>query len=106
MEGTYLQLKRFKHDILDESVEKYPNPGTSAEVRRCLSTERLHASHNLNDPAAKTQSRATVRSRVAVMTLNGGESGGKRALSADAVTFCLRVLMHLGSCVGRLDILR
>ena len=47
---------------------------------------------------AKPQSRATVGSRAAGLTLDGGESGGNRDLSADAVAFCLRVLLHLASC--------
>jgi hypothetical protein len=54
---------------------------------------------------AQTRSRATTGSRVAVMTLDGGESGGK-ALSADAMTFGLRVRLFLALCGRSLDIVR
>lgn len=37
-------------------------------------------------------------SLAAGVTLNGGESGGNPALSADAVAFCLRMLVSLPSC--------
>jgi hypothetical protein len=60
----------------------------------------------LGNPAAKPRSRATVRSRVAIVTLDGRESGGNRTLSADAVAFCLRVFLHLAPCERRLDLTR
>ena len=66
-----------------------------ANVRRLPERREAHASHSWGNPEAKPRSRATVRSRVAVMTLDGGESGGNRTLSTDAVTFCLRVFMCL-----------
>jgi hypothetical protein len=47
------------------------------------------------NPEAKPQSRATVGSRAADLTLDGGESGGNPTLSADAMTFCLDVFMRL-----------
>jgi hypothetical protein len=50
------------------------------------------------NPETKPQSRATVGSRAAGLPLDGGASGGNPGLSADAVTFCLRVLMYLASC--------
>ncbi len=74
-----------------------------ANVGRLPERREAHASHSWGNPEAKPQSRATVRSRVAVMTLDGGESGGHPGLSADAMAFCLRVFMHLASCGRRLD---
>src|SRR5438309_8720567 len=41
-------------------------------------------------------------SRVPVMTLDGGESGGKRALPNDAVLLSMRVFVHFASCGRRL----
>ncbi len=48
------------------------------------------------NPEAKPQSMVTVGSRAAGVTLDGGESGGNPALSADAVAFCVRVLTNSG----------
>ncbi len=56
-----------------------------------------HASPSWGNPEAKPQSRATVRSSVAIMTLDWGESRGNPAPSALAVAFCLRVFMRLVS---------
>jgi hypothetical protein len=68
-----------------------------ANVWRLVERREAHGSRSWDNPEAKRQSRATVRSRVAVMTLDGGESGGNPALSADAAAFCLGALMHLAS---------
>src|SRR3989442_5176738 len=70
-----------------------------------LSRRKAHASHNWGNPEAKPRSRATVGSRAAGLTLDGGESGGNPALSADAVALCLRVFMHLASRGWRPDLL-
>jgi len=40
------------------------------------------------------------------VTLDGGERGGNRGLSADAATFYLRVLLGLAACGSRLDLVR
>jgi hypothetical protein len=62
------------------------------------------------NPEAKPRSRATLRSRVAVMALDGGESGEKRALSAYAVACAARahafgfVRTTARSCVPRMRI--
>ena len=69
-----------------------------ANVRRLAERREAHASRSCGHPEAKRQSRATVRSRAAGVTLDGGESEGNRALPADAVTFRLRMLVHLTSC--------
>jgi hypothetical protein len=70
-------------------------PRALAKVRRLSERGEAQASHSQGIPTAKRRSRANVRSRVAVMTLDGSKGGGNRGLSADALTFCLRVLMHL-----------
>ena len=57
------------------------------------------------NPEAKPRSRATVGSRAAGLTLDGGESGGSPVLSADAVTHFLYVFLHLASRGWRLDLL-
>ena len=77
-----------------------------ANVGRLPERREAHASHSWGNPEAKPQSRATVRSRVAVMTLDGGESGGNPALSADAVAFCLHVFMYLAGRGRSLDLVR
>jgi len=64
------------------------------------------ASHRQNLPGAKRQSRATVRSSAAVVTLDGGGSGGNRILSTDTVTPRLRVFMRLPSYGRLLDLMR
>jgi hypothetical protein len=69
-----------------------------ANVRRLAERREAHASRSCGHREAKPQSRATVRSPAAGLTLDGGESEGNPALSADAVTFCLRMLVHLASC--------
>ena len=69
-----------------------------ANVGLLLERREAHGSRSWNNPEAKPQSRATVRSRAAVMTLDSGESEGNPGLSADAVAFCLYVLMCLASC--------
>ncbi len=68
-----------------------------ANVRRLVERREAHASHGWGNPEAKLRSRATVRSRTAGVTLDGGESDGNPALSADAVAFCLRMLVSLAS---------
>ena len=50
------------------------------------------------NPEAKAESRATVRSREVGLTLDGGLNGGNPGLSADAVTLSLRMLVRLASC--------
>jgi len=69
-----------------------------ANVRRLAERREAHASHSWGNPEAKPRSRATVRSRAAGMTLDGGENGGNPVLSADAVTICPRMLVPLASC--------
>ncbi len=77
-----------------------------ANDRRLLELREAHVSHSWGNPEAKLQSRATVRSRVAVTTLDGGESGGKRVLSADAAALRLRMFTLLASGGRRRDRVR
>ena len=77
-----------------------------ANVQRLVERREAHASHSWGKPEAKPRSRATVRSRAAGVTLDGGKSGGNPALSADAVAFCRRVLTHLALCGRPLDLAR
>lgn len=60
-----------------------------------IERREAHASHGWDTSEAWTRSRATIGSRAAGLTLDGGESGGNPALSADAVAFCLRVFLRL-----------
>lgn len=53
-------------------------PRILANVRRLPERREAHASSSWDNPEAKPQSRATVRSRVAVITLDGDASEGKR----------------------------
>jgi hypothetical protein len=68
-----------------------------ANVRRLVERREAHASHSWDNPEAKLQSRATVRSGAAGVTLDGAESGGNPALSADPVAFCMRYARAPGS---------
>jgi hypothetical protein len=77
-----------------------------ANVQRMPERREAQASHRWGKPEAKARSMATVSSRAAGVTLDGGESGGEGALSADAVALRLPVLMHLASCGRRLDLVR
>ncbi len=68
-----------------------------ANVRRLSDRRKAHASHLTaerpmplivrGNPEAKPESRTTVGSREAGLTLDGGENGGNSGLSADAVAF-------------------
>jgi hypothetical protein len=60
-----------------------------------IERREAHASHGWDTSEAWTRLRATIGSRAAGLTLDGGESGGNPALSADALTFRLRVFMCL-----------
>jgi hypothetical protein len=51
-------------------------PRMLANVRRLPKRREAQASHSWDNPEAKPQSRATVRSRAAGLTLDGGECGG------------------------------
>jgi hypothetical protein len=64
-------------------------------ARWLIECREAHASHGRDTSEAWTRSRATIGSRAAGLTLDGGESAGNPALSADAVAFCLRVFLRL-----------
>jgi hypothetical protein len=49
-----------------------------ANVRGLLERTEAHASHGGDSSEAEMRSRATVGSRAADLTLDGGESGGNR----------------------------
>jgi hypothetical protein len=63
-----------------------------ANVRQLLERREAHAFRSRDNPEVKSPPRATVRSRIALMALDGGVSGGNPSLSADAVAFCQCVL--------------
>jgi|GEM_PF-4043942 len=72
-----------------------------------IERREAHASHGWDTSEAWTRSRATIGSRAARLTLDGGERAeGIGGLSADAVTLSLRMFMHLASRGWRLDLLR
>ena len=78
-------------------------PQMLAIVRRLVEQRETHASHSWWNPEAKPQSGATVRSRMTVIPLDWDESRGNPAPSANVVSFCLPVFMHLAPCGRRID---
>jgi hypothetical protein len=81
------------------------DPEMLVNVLRLLERREAMPLTARGNPEAKPQSRATVGSRAAGLTLDGGENGGNSGLSADAVTLCLRVFKHLTSRGWQLDLL-
>ena len=68
-----------------DSERQHPKAANARHRPAAVERREAHASHGWDNPEAKSRSRATVGSRVAGLTLDGGENGGNRGLSADAV---------------------
>ena len=78
MEASYMHKRRFNTVFWTNPKRDIQRPRMLANGRRLPEPRGAHASHGWDTSEAETRSRATAGSRVAGLTLDGGESGGNR----------------------------